>query len=88
MSLVKFNPFGPGRVFFNDFADNFFNTNIGNFIGSDFVASNPSINVVESADNFKIEVAAPGLEKNDFNLSIEKDQLIIESSKQQEKEVK
>lgn len=88
MNLIKFNPLSPGRSFFNNFADDFFNTNIGNFVGSDFVASNPSINVVETPENFKIEVAAPGLEKKDFNLSVEKDQLIIESSKQEEKEVK
>ena len=88
MNLVKFNPFSPSRSFFNDFADDFFNTNISNFIGSDFVASNPSVNVVETDDTFKIEVAAPGLDKKDFNLSIEKDHLIIESSKKEEKEVK
>lgn len=88
MNLVKFNPFNPSKSFFNDFADDFFNSNISNFIGSDFVASNPSINIVESDDTFKIEVAAPGLEKKDFNLSIEKDYLIIETSKEGKKEVK
>ncbi len=88
MNLIKFNPFSPSRSFFSDFADDFFNTDISNFIGSDFVASNPSVNVIESDDNFKIDVAAPGLDKNDFNLSIEKDYLIIESSKKEEKEVK
>ena len=46
------------------------------------------MNVVESEDKFKIEVAAPGLEKKDFDLNIEKDYLIIESSKKEEKEVK
>lgn len=88
MNLVKFNPFVPGRSFFNDFSDAFFNTNIGNFIGSDFVLSNPSVNVIESDNQFKIEVAAPGLEKKDFNLSIEQNQLIIESSKKEEKEIR
>jgi HSP20 family protein len=88
MNLIKFNPFAPGKSFFNDFSGDFFNGDIANFIGTDFVASNPTINVVESDDNFKIEVAAPGLEKKDFNLSVEKDQLIIESSKQEEKEIK
>jgi HSP20 family protein len=87
MNLIKFNPLAPGKNFFNDFSGDFFNTDIANFIGSDFVVSNPSINVVETDDSFKIEVAAPGLEKKDFKLSIEKDQLIIESSKQEEKEV-
>jgi HSP20 family protein len=43
--------------------------------------------VVESENHFKIELAAPGLEKKDFDLSVEKDQLIIESSKKEEKEV-
>ncbi len=88
MNLVKFNPFGPGRNFFNDFADDFFNTNISNFIGSDFLASNPSVNVVESDNNFKIEIAAPGLEKKDFKLSVDKEQLFIESSKEESKGVK
>ena len=74
----------------NDFSeyDDFFNTNISNFVGSDFVSSNPSVNVVESDENFKIEVAAPGLEKKDFSLSLENDQLVIESTKKEEKEVK
>ena len=44
--------------------------------------------MIESDDNFKIEVAAPGLEKKDFNLSVEKEQLFIESSKEESKEVK
>lgn len=85
MSLVKFNP---NKNFLNDLADDFFNTNISNFIGSDIVSSNPSVNITEADDNFKIEVAAPGLEKKDFDLSIEKDHLIIESSKKIEEEVK
>ncbi len=88
MSLIKFNPITPGKNFFNDLAGDFFNTNIADFVGSDFVVSNPSINVIETDDQFKIEVAAPGLEKKDFNLSVENDQLIIESSKQEEKQVK
>jgi HSP20 family protein len=88
MNLIKFNPTAPGRSFFNELAGDFFNTNIADFVGSDFVVSNPSVNVIESADHFKIEVAAPGLEKKDFNLSVEKDQLIIESSKKEEKEIK
>lgn len=88
MSLIKYNPIGPSKSFFNGFGDDFFNTNISNFIGSDFVTSTPSVNVVESDDSFKIEVAAPGLEKKDFKLNIEKDHLIIESSKEKETEVK
>ena len=88
MNLVKFNPMNPSKSFFNGFADDLFNTNISNFLGSDFVTSNPSINVVETDDNFKIEVAAPGLEKKDFSLNIEKDHLIIESTKTTEKQEK
>jgi HSP20 family protein len=88
MNLIKFNSRTPNKSFFNGFADDFFNTNISNFIGSDFVMGNPSVNVIETDKYFKIEVAAPGLAKNDFNLSVEKDQLIIGSLKKEEKEVK
>ena len=44
--------------------------------------------MVESDNNFKIEIAAPGLEKKDFKLSVDKEQLFIESSKEESNGVK
>jgi HSP20 family protein len=49
--------------------------------------SNPAVNVLETADNFKIEVAAPGFDKSDFNVTTEKDVLTIAAKKELNKEV-
>lgn len=37
----------------------------------------PKVNVVENEDNYTLKVAAPGYKKDDFNLKVDKDQLII-----------
>jgi HSP20 family protein len=46
----------------------------------------PAVNIYESIENFCIEVAAPGLEKSDFRVDIENNNLIISSEKTQEKQ--
>jgi len=37
----------------------------------------PAVNVIENSDMFVLEVAAPGLKKEDFTIEVEKDTLII-----------
>lgn len=46
----------------------------------------PAINVIENKEGFRIEVAAPGLEKSDFKLNLENNQLTISAQKQDSKE--
>jgi len=87
MKLMKYNPFGVSKSFDNFFPDNFW-TNISDFAGSDFFLSNPSTNVTETADSFKIELAAPGLDKEDFQINIENDNLTIEANKESKTEEK
>ena len=41
----------------------------------------PLINIVETPDSFRVEVAAPGYEKKNFKLQIENDALIIKGKK-------
>lgn len=59
------------------------------FLGDDFqvnVRTNqPAVNIVEKDTAFALEVIAPGLNKNDFNVSVEKNLLTISYSKQEEK---
>lgn len=43
----------------------------------------PATNIKEVDDKYSIELLAPGMEKEDFEIKIEKDQLVI-SSKQEE----
>lgn len=68
--------------------DQFFNRNLGDFFGSDFLNDAPSVNVTELDHQFKIELAAPGLEKGDFNIKVEEDQLTISAEQKHETEEK
>jgi HSP20 family protein len=68
----------------DDFIDGLFNKSISDFMGSDFIQTRPSLNVIENEDSFAIELAAPGLEKTDFKISIDKNVLSINVDKSEE----
>ena len=51
-----------------------------------FAGTVPAVNVVESKEGFRIEVAAPGLQKSDFKLNLEKNQLTNSAEKEQKEE--
>lgn len=61
-----------------DFFDESFFTHGGNTI--------PSVNIVETDDDFRVEMAAPGLKKEDFNIVLNDDVLTISSVKEQDGE--
>lgn len=66
--------------FGDDFLSNFFdNTNVGTV---------PAVNIMENKDEFAIEVAAPGLEKKDFNVDFHNNVLSISCHKEQADEQK
>ncbi len=46
----------------------------------------PAVNISEDKDFYKISVAAPGLEKKDFNIDVEGNMLTISSEKEEKKE--
>lgn len=48
----------------------------------------PTVNVVEKEKEFEIQVAAPGLTKKDFNITVENDVLTVAVEKEEEKEEK
>ena len=85
MILIKYNPFATKSV--GNFFEDFFNRGITDFVGSDFSASTPSVNVVETENSYRVEVAAPGLEKKDFEVSIDNGFLNISARKEHEEEV-
>lgn len=53
---------------------------------SDTNTTIPSVNILENQDGFKIEVAAPGLNKNDFKIEVNQGALKISSEKHEERE--
>lgn len=70
------------------FIEDFFNRNLTDFVGGDVAMNLPSVNIVDEKDRFLIELAAPGLKKDDFKVKIEKDHLVISSEKREENEEK
>jgi HSP20 family protein len=51
-------------------------------------SNQPAVNIKENDKEFLLELAAPGLKKEDFNISFEKDHLVISASKKTETEEK
>jgi HSP20 family protein len=71
------------------FVDEFFGNNLSGFTNEGYTGINtPAVNVVEEKEDFRIEVAAPGLEKNDFKINLENNVLTISSEKENKKEEK
>lgn len=71
--------------FFSDFFNrrglmkNFFNTD-GDF------DINPAMNVKESEKEFEVELAAPGLKKDDFNITLDQGLLTVSAEREDQKE--
>ncbi|MFN5325072.1 MAG: Hsp20/alpha crystallin family protein [Bacteroidota bacterium] len=82
MSLIKNNQ--GGYFSFRPFINEFFNDRISlnkMFDGEDY----PAVNIVENEKNYEIEVAAPGMKKEDFKVEIENGVLTISAEKKEEK---
>ena len=85
MTYSKFNQVVPSGSL-NKWIDTLFNTTLADAMGTDFTVSSPSVNVIEQDKHFTMELAAPGLEKKDFNIRIENDYLVISAEKKTESE--
>lgn len=87
MSLIKRNGALPTAfpAFFDDFfGRDLFNWNNRNF--SSTQTSIPSVNIKETTDAFEVEMAAPGMDKQDFRVELNGNQLTISSSKEKKEE--
>ncbi len=62
--------------------DNVLNSNLSDIIGTDFVSETPSVNITENETQHNIKVAAPGLDKSDFIIKVEKDHLLVSTNKE------
>jgi HSP20 family protein len=86
MTLIKRNELFPAwSRFFNDFLDkdlldwsdkHFSNTN----------TTLPAVNIKESDNGFNVEVAVPGMSKDDFRINLDNNILCISSEKKLESE--
>lgn len=83
MKVVAYNPFKPfAPSAFTSILDELAGRSISEFMGNNFVSGTPSVNIIEKEDSYDIEVAAPGLVKEDFSIELIKDQLIVSGTKE------
>lgn len=52
----------------------------------DYSANKPAVNVIESENGYRIELAAPGLKKEDFKIGVDGEKLTISAEKKNESE--
>jgi HSP20 family protein len=86
MALVKFNEGRERnltRSSFSDVFENFFNDS---FISDRMISRVPAVNIAESEGHYHIELAAPGLKKEDFKLDLDRNVLTISAEKTTEQE--
>ncbi|MCE6991516.1 Hsp20/alpha crystallin family protein [Dyadobacter sp. CY323] len=87
MSLIKKNrnSFNTIPALFDDFVGReLFNWGNSNF--SSTQTTIPMVNIKESAENFEVEVAAPGMDKKDFKIQLDNNMLTISSQKENQEE--
>lgn len=77
MTLVKFNPEKRNNSLLPGFSDVFDSIFNDTFLNDRMVARVPAANISETAENYHIELAAPGLKKEDFKLNIDRNVLSI-----------
>ena len=69
--------------------DDFFNDRVfNNFSNNQCNHTSPAVNVIEEDKGFRIEVAVPGLSRDDFNIEVDNDVLTISSVEKEKKEDK
>ncbi|MCB0839868.1 MAG: Hsp20/alpha crystallin family protein [Bacteroidetes bacterium] len=80
MAIVRFKHYPtPG---FRTVNNPLFHNDISQFVGRENFNANPKVNILENETGFHIELAAPGLKKEDFKIKIDKDILTISVEKE------
>jgi HSP20 family protein len=75
----------PG-LFDDMFTRNVFDWGLSNY--SSAGSTLPAVNIKETTENFEVEMAAPGMNKQDFNVELEGNMLTITAEKKNEREGK
>ena len=87
MSLVKRNFYNVPTL--NRFFDDFFTRDLfwNGENGLPKLSTTPAVNIKETDNSFDLELAAPGLDKKDFNIEVNEDVLTISFERKEKKEV-
>ena len=88
MALIKF----PTKAVNTDVVNPFVNSVFDNLFNDSFITDRlvtriPAVNITEGEKSFAIELAAPGLEKSDFKINVDKNIISISVEKTEENNV-
>ena len=85
MALVKFR----NKDLFPSFFSEFFDRDVFDMANTGFNDSTmPAVNIKETKDDYMVEVAAPGMKKDDFKIELDNNILVISSEKERRNEEK
>ena len=82
--MSRYSSFYPVKNIVGGLVDDLFNRSISEIVGGDFAANIPAVNLKETEQDFQLEMAAPGLAKEDFQIFVENKQLVVSVSKEKE----
>lgn len=85
MSIIRRNEIFPSLF------DDFFSRDLWNLSMDNHSSTNttiPAVNIRETSENFEVEMAAPGMTKNDFKVELDGNVLTITSERNNERELK
>ncbi|MBL7923721.1 MAG: Hsp20/alpha crystallin family protein [Bacteroidia bacterium] len=69
---------------FSGMLDPFFKKEWGEWFDKSYMDTIPSVNISETPKSYHVEMAAPGLKKEDFKINIQGDMITISSEKESE----
>lgn len=62
---------------FTSLVDELFNSSFNDLVGATIIHKRPAINISDSEDSYMLEVAAPGLDKDNFDISVKDKELTV-----------
>jgi HSP20 family protein len=83
MTLVKFNNGHKNQVV-NPFFSDVYNLLNDSVLSDKFAIRTPAVNIAETENEFEVELAVPGLKKEDLKINLEKNVLTVSAEKKAE----
>lgn len=84
MAIVKWSPVNSYPVL-SDLFDDFFNADISDYL-AERKTSVPAVNIKETEKEYQMEMAAPGMKKENFKVKLENDVLTVVGEKEVKEE--
>ena len=69
----------PGKAFSN-MLDEIFNNSFSDIVGANITSKRPAVNIYDKEDGYFLELAAPGLQKDSFDISVHDKELTISAN--------